>query len=350
MNVWYAVFRTDSLTYTVAKALSWGGHDVCIWVVDAEQDHTAATGIQKRIRDTPRVTIVHADESRLPAAIDRLIVQVFPRPMESIRNIDALVDLARRITLVTAGDRSRSWRVAMDLQRREVRKFARAMGRIDRVVYKDGFYRRDLLGMFKPRHVAGFDVHSQFLHEEDLFRLIHANDWTLDAQRPILVNFIGCRDPDSRGHVLDRVCSYFPSANAGAGLATPKPMYWHEYPDSAPVGLDPREFVAVLTRSDFTLCPRGYSLVTHRPIEALLRGSIPIVAANELDLYAVELEDGVNCIAVADDNWSGAIERIAGIGPTEVVGMRTNIHAMFDRHLAYDVLAAKMRASFGVEG
>jgi hypothetical protein len=124
MNIWHIVFRTDSLTYTVAKALSVGGHDVSVWVVDPEQGRAPADGIQRRLRDTPRVRIIPADETALPAAIDRLIIQVFPRPTESIRHIDPLARRARRITLISSGDRSRTWRGAMQLQWTEARSVA----------------------------------------------------------------------------------------------------------------------------------------------------------------------------------------------------------------------------------
>jgi hypothetical protein len=348
MNVWHVVFRTDSLTYTVAKALSWGGHEVFIWVLDPEQNHDLAAGIQKRIRDTPRVSIVARDESRLPLVIDRLIVQVFPRPMESIEQIGHLARRARKISLITAGDRSRSWRSAMKLQWREARKLAGEASKIDRVIYKDGCYPRDLLGTFKRRLMAGFDVHSQFLHDKELFRTMHARNWSADAVRPILLNFLGCSDPDSRQRILDLVRFLFKVSAQSGSLATTKQMYWHEYPDAAPVGLDPREFLDVLSRSDFTMCPRGYSLVTHRPIEALLRGSIPVIASNELDLYDIELKDGTNCIGVNDGDWPNAVKRLARMQESEIARMRGNVHAMFASRLDYDALSRQIRARFGI--
>jgi hypothetical protein len=125
-------------------------------------------------------------------------------------------------------------------------------------------------------------------------------------------------------------------------------MYWHEYPDAAPVGLDPREFLDVLSRSDFTLCPIGYSLVTHRPIEAMLRGSIPVISANELDLYGIEFKDGTNCIAVSGGDWPNAIQRLARIEENEIIGMRSNIYSMFDDRLNYEALSKRMRTRFGV--
>ena len=350
MNVGHLVYRTDSLTYTVAKAVSFGGHDVFIWVVDGGQDHAHAEGIQKCIRDTPRVTVVAGDESRLPKVIDRLIVQVFPRPAESIRDVAPIARRALRISVITAGDRSRSLENALKLQWLETRRLARHASKIDRFLYKDGYHRRDLYGWFARRCNLGFDVHSQFLHDERLFQAVHARDWSPDERRPILANFLGCRDPADREEVLASVRGYFRSSSGDAPtLPTAKSMYWHEYPDSAPIGIEPREFLSVLTRSDFTLCPRGYSLVTHRPMEALLRGSIPVVDVSELDLYGVTLEDGSNCIGVPAGEWPTVLRKLAATPESEIVRMRMRIYRMFESELRYDAVASGIRMRLGIE-
>jgi hypothetical protein len=350
MNVWHLVFRTDSLTYTIAKALSFGGHDVFVWVVDPAQDPRAAEGIQKRLRDTPRVTIVARDETRLPSEIDRLIVQVFPRPTESIRHVHPLARRARRITLITAGDRSRSWQSAMRQQALEARRLALHGHKIDRILYKDGFHPRDLLGLFKDRSAVGFDVHSQFLHDEELCRAMHARDWNPQARRPILANFLGSRDPAVRARALGGVRPFFAAGSAVPPSApTAKSLYWHEYSDADPIGIPPREFVNVLTQSDFTLCPRGYSLVTHRPMEALLRGSIPVLSVDEVDLYGLELEDGVNCVGVPAARWPETLQRIARIEEDRIVRMRTGVLAMYDEQLRYEAVAKGIRTRLGIE-
>src|SRR5262249_11331145 len=158
----------------------------------------------------------------------------------------------------------------------EVRTIGRHADKVDRVLYKDGFYPFDLLGLFKTRQTIGFDVHSQFLHDHRMFQTIHALDWSPETKRPILASFLGSRDPAVRESILAGVRHLFRSDLAPTREGA-KRMYWHEYSDAAPNGVAPEEFVKVLTQSDFTLCPRGYSLVTHRPIEALLRGSIPVL-------------------------------------------------------------------------
>jgi hypothetical protein len=218
------------------------------------------------------------------------------------------------------------------------------------VLYKDGFYSCDLLGTFKSRRVVGFDAHSQFIHDDELFRAMHARDWDPNARRPILANFLGSQDPEIRKRVLDSVRPLFQSEpRASHPGASNKSMRWHEYSDAAAIGLAPSEFVQVLSNSDFTLCPRGYSLVTHRPIEALLRGSIPVLSKDELDLYGVELKDGQNCISVQDGRWRQTVERLAQIPEPEIARMRARIHAMFDDFLNYPAMARRIRARVGME-
>ena len=349
MNIWHLVFRVDSLTYTIAKALSHGGRQVCIWLVEPDQDYGLSEGIYTALRETPGVSFIGKDEARLPTVIDRLIIQSHPRPQESTLEARPLASRARRISLISAGDRSRSWRLALKLQWLEVKRLWRHWNKVDRVLYKDGFYRRDLLGCLKPRSHIGFDVHSQFLHNDELCRAIHARDWDPAARRPILVNFLGCSDPASRARILDAVRPAFGGDGISTSDGIAKQTFWHEYTNASPIGLEPLEFLNVLSRSDFTLCPRGYSLVTHRPIEALLRGSIPVLSSDELDLYGVQLRDSENCVAVPDGQWTEAVRRLASVGERDLVRMRHTIRTMVEVSLDYDALARCVRSRVGID-
>jgi len=349
MNVWYLVYVADSLTFTIANALAQGGHEISICAVGAQRERRTPDAIQKRLLETPRVSFLELRDDTLPNEIERLIVQVFPRPTESLLDVDRIASRAQRISLITAGDRSRSWRTAIDLQWREVKRLARYAGRIDRVLYKDGFYPRDLHGWLKARDTVGFDVHSQFLHESGLFEAMHARDWDPESRRQFRINFLGSQDPAVRKQVLDLVRPLFqPNGPSTIARVTGKTMYWHEYSDAAPTGVAPQDFVRLLTESDFALCPRGYSLVTHRPVEALLRGCIPVIAVDELDLYGIPLIDGENCIGVPDGRWDDTVRRLAEVEDKDIVRMRRNAHEMFDRYLAYDALARRLRNRVGV--
>jgi hypothetical protein len=349
MNVHYLVFRPDSLTYTIAKALSYSGHEIDIWVADPEHTRRNPSNIEKRIPGIPNIKILLGDSTELPAAIDHLIVQVFPRLMEQSQTFAPLAGLARRVTLITAGDRNRPWRKALRLQRQELRQFGRWLGRIDRIAYKDGPYPIDLYGFLKPRKVVGFDVHSQFLHDETAFRAIHALDWDVESPRPILANFLGSLDPVSRRQILDSMRPFFLGSDSRVFLQNDnKTLYWHEYTDAKPDTLEPLEFLRVLSRSDFTLCPPGYSLVTHRPMEALLRGSIPVLHARELDLYDIGLADGVNCIAVRAGGWPEALVRLQNLDESTIVGMRRNVQTLLKDRLQYGISSKRMLARLGV--
>jgi len=169
------------------------------------------------------------------------------------------------------------------------------------------------------------------------------------TRRQIRVNFLGNQDPAVRKQVLDSAHPLFqPTGPSASAPAAGNKMYWHEYSDAAPTGVAPRDFVRLLTESDFTLCPRGYSLVTHRPVEALLRGCVPVIAVDEIDLYGIPLIDGENCIGVRDGRWDDTVRRLAEVEDKDIVRMRRNAHEMFDRYLAYDALARRLRNRVGV--
>jgi hypothetical protein len=85
-------------------------------------------------------------------------------------------------------------------------------------------------------------------------------------------------------------------------------------------------------------------------VEALLRGSIPVLNARELDLYDLDLVNGVNCVAVANDDWPEAMRRMERLPETEIVRMRRNIRAMLDDRVAYRALSRDVCRRLGVGG
>ena len=350
MEVHHLVFRPDSLTYTIAKALSYGGHDVTVCIVDPEYRNRHPTYAQERLPRIPRLQLESAWAPKSSTNIDRLIVQVFPRPLDTLRSAGNLAAHARHVSLVTIGDRNQAWHAAMKWQWAEWRSLSAWARKIDRILYKDGFFALDFHCLRRSRHAVGFDVHSQFLDDAELFAAIHLNDWRPASARDILVNFLGSQDPEVRRRILDSIRPLMWGMGSVDGCARPgKSLYWHEYSDDAPAALKPMDFLGILSRSDFTLCPRGYSLVTHRPIEALLRGSVPVLSETELDLYGVPLEHGKNCIAVRAEDWRRTVAELSDIEEGKIVEMRRNIHAMLGTYLDYGVLSKRIRSRLGVE-
>jgi hypothetical protein len=346
MDICHLVSRSDSLTYTVAKALTHGGHDVYVWEALPPERSQPVSKIRERLVNIPGVKITSGRDDIVPAQYNRLIIQIFPRLMEHAHVIGPLASRARRITVVTAGDRSHPWRTALRLQRRELGVLLPWLHRVERIGYKDGFYAFDLYALFKSRRVVGFDIHSQFLHDAQAFAAIHAPDWDVEAQRRYLANFLGSQDPKARKLVLDAVRPFFSGSGSGS---IARLSFWHEYSDAVPNGMEWPRFLGVLSDSNFTLCPPGYSLVTHRPMEALLRGSIPVLHENELDLYGIGLVDGVNAIAVLPGQWAATMERLAGLPEDRVIAMRKNIWSLVESHIHYEACSRRMRSRLGME-
>jgi len=345
MKVCLLTWWGDSLTYTVARALAANGHTVDILVTDRERHLSAKWGISSRIREISGVKLALDIGALGESRYDLLIIQSFPR-IEAHRTLAArLANLAPRVTLISFGDRLRAWRDVISLQVGELRTVRGFLGKLSTVAYKDGYHAIDLFSWVSRRVRVGFDVHSRFLHVETLYRKIHAQDWTVEAPRPIGLNFVGSRDPGRRGAALDKIERHLEASGAREALADR--IMWRVYSDAEPGALPETEFVDILSKSDFTLAPPGHSLVTHRPIEALLRGSIPILNEAEASIYEVGLRDGVNCLLVRNDDWAGAAARALAMSQAEIVRMRQHAHGMTCSKLDYPVLSKAIALRIG---
>lgn len=343
MKVCLLALWSDSLTYTVARALAFAGHAVTVWVADVERDGRSAWSLSWRLAALDGVGVVANSGAEPAEHFDLLIVQGHPELLAHRRSLDRLAPHAAHITAISAGDRSKPLRQALRLQWREWRWYGPWFGKVRRIAYKDGYHTLDWLGLLRSRRVVGFDAHSKFLQDAALFAALHARDWHSNTVRPFRANFLGSRDPAVRSRILDSVEPRFQESGTG-----PRTV-WHAYSDAQPAALSPEDFLHVLTESDFTLAPPGYSRVTHRPVEALLRGSIPMLNADELDLYDLGLADGVNCIAVPAGGWPAAMERILTMDAAMITGMRRNIEAMLDARVAYPALARDMSRRLGLD-
>ena len=341
----------DSLTYTIASALAYCGHEVGVKVADVERDSQSKWSLSGRIGAIPGISLLGHGTGVPRGEFEHLIVQGHPLLLGYRELLDELAAGVQRVTAVSAGDRSRSRSLAMKIQLRECRWYGRWLRKVGRVAYKDGFYPVDVMGLFGSRRVVGFDAHSKFLGDRSLFAALHARDWESERPRSVRANFLGSRDPAARSRILDSVEDLFSNADAvSTRAAAGQRMVWHVYSDAQPAALGPRDFLGVLSDSDFTLAPIGYSLVTHRPVEALLRGSVPVLDAAELDLYDLGLIDGVNCIAVPKGGWRTAMQRIVTMSEGQIVAMRRNIQSMLTERVDYPALARNMSRRLGIDG
>lgn len=115
------------------------------------------------------------------------------------------------------------------------------------------------------------------------------------------------RDPVVRSNILDGVEPVFAAAaNPAAGLT----VVWHTYTDAQPAALSARDFLTVLSNSDFTLSPLGYSLATHRQVEALLRGSILVLNRQKFHLSQYFVRRGAVRRGNVTQGYCGADARL----------------------------------------
>lgn len=78
----------------------------------------------------------------------------------------------------------------------------------------------------------------------------------------------------------------------------------------------------------FCLCLPGYTGITHRLLEAVLCGSIPVIQEEQILYYSLPLVDGVNSIFVKQGRWNDAIHRISKISNHERLCMQSAVVEM----------------------
>jgi len=220
----------------------------------------------------------------------------------------------------------------------------------------NNFYKFDPVSLLTKRYRIGFDVHSNFLQNQELSNLMFAFEWNPTDRRKYKINFLGNTEPDVRNDILRSIKKYLdlPEIIVNTQKYLPRSdthLNWIEYDSNTSVekrGLPAQKYMNLLSDSDFTLCPPGYISMTHRVIEALIRGSIPILNKHELKLYDINLQHEINCIAVENNNWVAAIKKIFTIKRSKIIEMRSNILEMKDNFLLPEVTAKRLRQKMGL--
>ena len=106
------------------------------------------------------------------------------------------------------------------------------------------------------------------------------------------------------------------------------------------------KYLEMLTESDFTLCIPGTSW-THRPIESLVRGSIPILDAENMRMHDIPWKDGANCLVVRKPRdkecWLAAILRALSLPDEVVLEMRHQIRSLRRDFLLPEAASKRLR-------
>jgi hypothetical protein len=343
VKVLVLVYYPDSLTYTIARAIARGGHEVSIYSI-ANANNKWDLRIRKRLVSVPNVSLFEESSNFKQLVFDWLVCQLHPRFVEDGHAMLPSIPKVRNITAFSIGDKRIKYRAALRKQILELRRFPEVFLKAKKILYKDGYYPLDIYSLIKHKDVIGFDTHSIFLHDKDCNDYMFDSSWRPETNRTISIR---------RSKILGGIRHIFDEADNTssprcAGVEARKKLYWHEYTDANGGNLMPKAFVDVLTNSDFTLCPPGHYLLTHRPVEALVRGCLPILNEDELEIYDMSLQDGINCIAVKDNDWQGTVRRAMNIDEEEIKNMRRAVKEMESNYLTDDAIARRIRERIGL--
>jgi len=78
----------------------------------------------------------------------------------------------------------------------------------------------------------------------------------------------------------------------------------------------------------FCLCLPGYTGTTNRVLEAVLRGSIPVIAEEVVKFHCLPLLDNTNSIFVKNGNWINAVNYIAVLATEKRLAMQEKVIEM----------------------
>lgn len=201
-------------------------------------------------------------------------------------------------------------------------------------------------------------THPQFLTSPAYRQAMFGERPSLTPFRRFRLGFIGNRQPPERDAVLRRIRYWLERQPAirlheEFGPETNEPdgsldVLWIEYgDDDSRRGLPPDRYIDALDSLDFCLCPLGWGgNWTHRVVEALLRGAIPITE-NE-DRYNLGLIDREHCIVVHGGDWEEAVERALKLTPECIAEMRRKISTLAEHRMHPRVAARQLREQMGL--
>ncbi|MCE9589813.1 MAG: hypothetical protein K8S99_04750 [Planctomycetes bacterium] len=172
-----------------------------------------------------------------------------------------------------------------------------------------------------------------------------------EDDRAYALGFVGSRLPPEREVVMRQAQAEIgrhpdlqiidePDAPVAPGK---RPVFWSEYGDNdVKRGVGKEAYVPVLDRMEFCISPLGYGgLWTHRVVEAVMRGAIPITQDEKR--YNIGLADMETCISADKGGWEDAVRRALAMPREERVRMRRNLAETRRRYLEIDAAAARLR-------
>jgi hypothetical protein len=194
-------------------------------------------------------------------------------------------------------------------------------------------------------------VHPQFLHDEArreaMFGPVNFDD------RRFRIAFLGNRQPPERSARLDaslRALREHPALSLVTDFekvpVDGMKALWLEYDTAAgTTGLDPTTYAAALGDTDYCVSPPGWGgNWTHRTIEAIARGTVPIL--EDPEVYNLPFIDGVNCLLVRGGDWSRPVAQCLTFDIGQVMAMREAVVRLRKEFVLPDAASQRFRRAF----
>jgi len=355
--------------YLIAKTLAMGGCQV--WVrseiplenlvhltgaqLSAEHEYSSWLFSDEHIR-------IVSDASPAPE-VDVLLYEIgHLRPKFAAELCEWMSKSARAVAWNT-NEHERVWWRNLRAELAALVRFFRFLPRTRTMIMQSGrlFFRPTAL--FSHARRQGYFVHPKFLREPDLRNEMFNVRWDPNKPRTVRLVFSGNPEPEFRRRLVEQL-RCFVEAQPGVQIinhyenlatplaregdkrvlwmvrANPHDPRWYLRNDIVP----PLKWPGILRLCDFVFCPPGYERKTHRVIESLLQGVIPILDCPQE--YDLGLQDNVNCLVVRRGRWQEAMQRALQFRLPDLVRLRKVIKTLAEDHLQHLGSARDLLARF----
>ena len=156
------------------------------------------------------------------------------------------------------------------------------------------------------------------------------------AERPFLFNFLGTHSGppgatliEPRAQILDDLEALLQISAGGDQKVTlngkTARIMWHADRPNTMRTRPLNEYLDTLCGSRFTLCLPGHTVITHRVLEALHCGSIPVMAAEIVSHYDLPLIHGRTCWLVKNADWKSVPAALLALDRDKVLEMQSAV-------------------------
>ena len=343
-------------SYLIARTLSMTGFQIFVRMEksfddlmgDPDSPNIAERKYCSWLYSEPRIKVVANDT--LPPQVDVLMFEISSLRPRFRQGLTLWQKHAARVIAWNSNEHESSFWENLRGELACMKHYWEFLPRVKSVIVSAGRTKLRPTAMVCRAVRQGYFAHPIFFREQPLFREMFEGDCAWQNSRAVRLVFSGNPEPASRRQLIDEV---FRAVQAFPGIGILRHyegLMDRRHVNGGPVALwmvrgdssDPKWYMrqdvvppakwpGVLRQCDFVFCPPGYEKKTHRVIESLLQGVIPILDCPEE--YEIGLADGKNCLKVFAGSWKDAVKRALGMKSEDVIKMRAAVKEIRNAYL-----------------